>query len=76
MSKSLRLPFMIWVVGSTLLVVVSLRYEAVILVAALYVGLNGAAFILSMISSLEPMPVKLTLIPLDFSNAAMKSGGR
>ncbi|NND73476.1 MAG: hypothetical protein HKN44_00565 [Ilumatobacter sp.] len=44
LSRGLGVPIALWVVGSTALIALSLRFEAGAIVAGLYVGLNGVSF--------------------------------
>jgi hypothetical protein len=45
MTDGLKLPIALWALGSAALVLTSLRYESAVIVAALYVGLNGASLL-------------------------------
>ncbi len=58
MSRELRLPIALWGVGSVLLLGLSLRFEAGILVAGLYVGLNGVSLLLTIVR-VPPAPPPL-----------------
>ena len=49
MTRELRLPFAIWVATSAVMLALSLQQESVIFVAGIYVTLNGAALVLSIL---------------------------
>lgn len=47
LTKDLRFPLALWVLASAALIAWSLQYESMVFITALYVGLNGAAFLLT-----------------------------
>lgn len=49
MNKELRLPVALWVATSAVIITLALQQDSVIFVAGIYVTLNGAALILSIL---------------------------